>query len=82
MLLSKLLEEEFNSVKRFSRPITATRAGKIARTHILCPIDAINAAIPMKNVQIIIVPITRVFLVPFKSPFCIFTGSSSNFITK
>ena len=69
-------------VTTFTMPTTATRSGKIARTHILCPNDAINAAMPKKKAQIIIVLITRVFLVPFKRPFCIFSGSSSNFIIK
>jgi len=82
MLLSKQLEGDFNSMKRFITPTTATRVGNSAITHILYPMDAINAAIPKKNIQRMIVLITRVFLVPLKSPFCIFFGSCSNFIRK
>lgn len=82
MLLSKKLTGAFNSMNRLIRPAAPMRAGKIAITHILCPAEAIKAAIPKKIAEKTSVPITRVFLVPFKRPLFISSGNFSNFIIR
>lgn len=82
MLFSRQLEGAFNSMKRPTMQNRAQRAGKIAMIHILWPTEVIKAAIPKNTAKAISEPMTSVFFEPFKRPFCISFGNSSNFTAK